>query len=151
MIKQGSIYKDDKGFVLFPMSKTLAGFLVSTEPGVRIYNTESEEKIAPALFNIFGASKEGVANPVPITNAEKLELKKKAQKFGLNSFESLNKRPFLRCAVKLDGEVISITPSLRDSKGKGYVSKETETIYISSKAANIDILNAIEVAFQKCE
>jgi hypothetical protein len=56
-MKKASIYKDDKGYILIPVSKTVAGFEIGTDPQIRVYNDEFEDKMVNTLLKILYASR----------------------------------------------------------------------------------------------
>jgi len=81
MGKRATIYKDDKGYILCPMSKIIAGFYISTEPWIRVYNNEFESKMKETLNAVLDISKDTERVPTPAIKI--LESEKRRQKLML--------------------------------------------------------------------
>src|SRR5260221_2067733 len=153
-MKFAAIHKDNKGYIFTPLSKTVAGFLVSTEPVIRIYKHENPFKIATALLDALNASKQNVPNPSfdSITESERVAAKEKLKRLDIKSFNDLNKKPVLYCSVELHEGMITLKPSAHDSNGTGYVNTQKElTVQVNFKAQDSEIVNAIEETFKMCE
>jgi hypothetical protein len=155
-MKRASIYKDEKGYILFPSSRTKAGFYISTDPEIRIYNDEVENKLTNALIEVLKASTTGVSNPLfnkKLDDNKKLELKARCKKLNIKSLYSLNKKPFLMCLVKLENEIIIVEPQVHDlsMRGIGYTEKPYAIAQTALVLNKNEILKAIEKAFAECE
>jgi hypothetical protein len=152
-MKFAAIHKDSKGYIFTPMSKTISGLLVSTEPEIRIYKEASSNKIVEAFFEVINASKQNIPAPsFNKTNIDKDKIKQKLKALDIKSFNDLNKKPTLYCSVKVDNGMIALIPSKLDvSLGKGYINKSDEIVQVNFKAQDNEILDAIEEAFNRCE
>jgi hypothetical protein len=155
-MKRATIFKDEKGYILFPMSRTLSGFYISTEPKVRILNTEFEDKMIPAFFEVVRASADGVADPKfdqKIGADKKSALQKTFKKLKIKSFKDLDKRPVLNCDVEFENNVITFIPKAHDlsMNGRGYTRSNNEPMIIHSVASEVEILKSIQDVFARCE
>jgi len=153
-MKFAGIHKDKKGYIFTPLSKTIAGFLVSTEPVIRVYNSETAAEVATALRQVLDASKTHFPTPVfnNPTEDQKAKTKEKLKRLDIKSFNDLNKKPVLYCWVELHDHIIVIKPSAHDTNGKGYVNiANEEVVQVNLKVQDEEILYAIEEAFKRCK
>ncbi|MBN9300135.1 MAG: hypothetical protein J0I41_24265 [Filimonas sp.] len=99
-MKSAGIHKDKKGYILVPLSTTVAGFSISTDPEIRIFENKEESLLVEALKQTLQASKENVANPDfnNITDEQKFQAKEKLKRLDIKSFDTLKKK--LLCIVQ---------------------------------------------------
>jgi hypothetical protein len=152
-MKFAAIYKDKKGYIFTPMSKTVSGLLVSSEPEIRVFKQASTSKKIEAFLQVINASMQNIEDyRFQDSSIEKQKVKQKLQSLAIRSFNELNKKPTLYCSVKVENEVIALIPSKTDvSLGKGYISKPDEKVFVSLKADIDEMLHAIEETFNRCE
>jgi hypothetical protein len=153
-MKFAGIHKDNKGFIFTPLSTTIDGLLVSTDPVIRVYNSESQSRIASALREALDASQEKVPTRsfIVLTEDQKRMAKEKLQRLDIKSFSHLNKKPVLYCNVVLNGTEITLKPNAHASNGKGYVNiQHKDSVKINLHAEDAKLVKAIEETFNKCE
>ena len=153
---RATIYKDEKGYILYSQSKTLAGFHIGT-PNSRIWNDEAEKRLVDALFITLSAYKEKVETPKfnkKLDESKKQEIRRKCKELGIKSMSSLDKKPVLMCSVEMNDKIISLTSWQHDlsMKGRGYtINDNLIPIQITADDNKQNILKAIEAAFENCE
>jgi|GEM_PF-1812734 len=154
-MKAAGLYKDKIGYIFTPLSKTVAGFRISTEPEIRICFGDGVDKVANALKEVINASKENVPTPdFKRSSEESKEIaRKKMERLRIKSFSDLDKRPVLYCSAELHSDMIILEPMAHDSDGGvGYVdTKKSEKIVIDFNASDAEIVKAIEETFARCE
>lgn len=152
-MKSAGIHKDKKGYILVPLSTTVAGFSISTDPEIRIFENEDESLLVGALKQTLQASKENIANPDfnNITEEQKFQAKEKLKKLDIKSFGALNKKPSLYCSVQLVDDQIVFKPNVYAITGKGFVGRPVEfDVSISYNAPDLEIFKAFKLALSRC-
>jgi hypothetical protein len=154
---QASIYKDPKGYIICPLSKTEAGFGITTDPFVRVYNSEAAEKLIRIVLELLSLSRKNIPTPkfnTKLTDAQKLEIKIKCKNLKIKSMRSMDKYPFLLCDVSLDDEILRVRPWHRNisHNGNSYIPyKDEKPFEINFNSDKMEILKTIEMAFARCE
>lgn len=141
------IYKDTKGYIVTPVSKTKQGFWTSIDPSKRIGNNSSKDEFADEIFAALKKSKTNVEMPETNgkTNTEYRQL-------GLKSWKELDAMNHCSIEASENGELF-ILPSVKNkppSKGHSYKAN-SEGINVKIDAQAAEVYSAIGEAFSKCE
>lgn len=147
-MKSIAAYKDKKGYIFIPLSKTIDGFWVSTEPFTRVEQNVLSEIFKDVLMDTLSTSQSNVPNPIgqgPLKAFERV---------GLKSYNDLNKKDIKYCLIQLDDNLsLVITPSVHNlPPTKGYSHKPKEdAVEIDANSSSDEIFKAFEIAFARCE
>lgn len=141
------IYKDSKGYIITPVSKTIQGFWTSLDPSVRISANSSPEEVVNEILAALNKSKTNIT-----MNAAEGRINSEYRELGLKSWKELD--TMSHCSIEIsEMNKLFILPSVKNappSKGHSYkANSEGVTVGIDTLA--IEVYNAIEYAFSKCE
>lgn len=146
-----TLYKiHKKGYLLFASVKTTSGFRIGVEPYIRIQEEAGANAIGNAIKAVLSFDdNKRVPDPKNWSEFDKLFL----QKTGLKSMKELNQSTTKNINVRRDSNTIVFTPSKHAEKpdeGFLYGSRDT-VITISFTASDEEIVEAIELALNKCD
>ncbi len=150
-MKTASIYKiPNRGYIVFGKSKPVSGFRVASEPYFNISETEAN---ADLIGNAIKASLCNDDNKrIPDPKDWKQSGKDFLKQIGLKTMKELDNHLNKYVTIAEDGLQITFTPSRPAEKPhKGFLHKdESESVSIKYRAANQEIIVALELAFSKC-
>lgn len=145
-----TIYRIAGGYLLYAESKTISGFYIASEPFIRIHKNEVKYKIIEGIKNVLNHVQ---PERVPDPNDWKKYNKDFLQRTGLKSLKQLNKSGVKNLSIVREEDQIIFTPTKhleKPDEGFSHKGKE-EAVIVSFSASDQDIVEALELAFSKCE
>ncbi len=148
-----AIYKiNKKGYLLHANRKAVSGFSVASEPFIQIAESDADANIITDAIKAVLNNDDSKRVPDPKNWAE--HSKEFLKKAGLKSSKELNNLTTIYCGIeKKDGNIIFTPTRHAEKPDEGFVnkSKDEPDIVTPLVASNQEIMEALKLAFSKCE
>lgn len=147
-MRTAAIYSNKKRIFIHSYSKTKAGFAVASAPFFKLDSTVSSMELIGAIKSALENYKENVPNP-DFSQLNRII----AESFELKSSSALDKPNIKYCNITLkEKDILLFMPTKHASPpDKGHLHKPDESVSISYSSTDEKIVEALQLAFSKCE